>query len=218
MFTLDECILELLSHVNKFSRALTQIWAILDSELSIESSALDIQRECREFFTDLQILNNRIKEDIKDIQNGLNQDSGLSRIQITNSNINLRDLALTCDQVFRRYNRFPRKDIEVLRKELDIFVQSIRNLGQVLQQYNNQDSWFKLIDFSKEYDFLNRVINLKFNIVDPVKISLQDFLDKYPETTDLEFLDYLQDLKDDLQDRLEIEWLNILNQYSETVD
>lgn len=218
MFTLDKYILTLLSHVNKFSRALTQIWAILDSELSIEGSTLDIQRECREFFTDLQILNNRIKEDIKDIQNGLNQDPGLSRIQVTNSNINLRDLALTCDQVFRRYNRFPRKDIEILRKELDIFVQSIRNLDQVLQKYNNQDSWFKLIDFSKEYDFLNRVINLKFNIVDPVKISLQDFLDKYPETTDLEFLDYLQDLKDDLQDRLEIEWLNILNQYSETAD
>ena len=218
MFTLDKCILTLLSHVNKFSRALTQIWAILDSELSMESGAQDIQEACREFFTDLQILNNRIKEDIKDIQNDLSQDPGCSRIQITNSNINLRDLALTCDQVFRRYNRFPRKDIEVLRKELDIFVQSIRNLDQVLQKYNNQDSWFKLIDFSKEYEFLNRVLNLKLNIVDPVKISLQDFLDKYPETTDLEFLDYLQDLKDDLQDRLEIEWLNILNQYSETVD
>lgn len=169
----------------------------------------------KELLIDLKNCNIRVQNDIKHIRIFLKED--VKRKYIIETNINLRDLAETLDQLFLRYNKFIRKDIDLLKTNLQTLVNSVKDLSRLIVEYNNNHD-IKIFEFSKSKEFLNKVVNLVFNVTKLEDISYEDFSKKYPEA-DQKFKRYLNTvLSNKIDDRYEYRWLQLLDQYLDTFD
>lgn len=169
----------------------------------------------KELLIDLKNCNNRVQNDIKHIRIFLKED--VKKKYIIETNINLRDLAETLDQLFLRYNKFIRKDIDLLKTNLQTLINSVRDLSRLIVEYNSNHD-IKIFEFSKSKEFLNEVVNLGFNITKLEDISYEDFSKKYPEA-DQKFKRYLNTvLAGKISDRYEYKWLQLLDQYLGTFD
>ena len=214
---LESYIVDLQYDVSEFNRILSDIWDFFDFKTFTESKIPDIEKQAIWLLKDLRLSNTRIAGDVRNIENCIASNQQYSKIQTAMSNSNLKDLALQCDQILQRYNKFVRKDVDKLKEELNVFVNSIKKLDQLLHNYNKQ-STYKLIDFSHSYEFLNKVVNFGFDITSPIIMSLKEFKDKYSEVIDSKFVEYLKFLKDPLTVRTEAKWLQLLEKYSNTFD
>lgn len=212
-----QCTANIYSDSENFYRILDQICERLIKKVLIESKLPNIENQAKELFADLKKCNKRLQSDIQILQKYLKNNDTFSKQQIFESNSNLRDLALTCDQVLQKYDKFVRKDVEILKNELSVFVNLIKQLNAAIQNYN-QTSELKLLIFSQGYDFLNQVVNLGFEITDLKLMNLEDFGKKYKNEFDFaKFKAFLKTQKDPITDRLEYKWIKVLYDYFESV-
>ena len=175
-----------------------------------------IEERAIEILTDLKECTSRIKEDIKTIKELINNKS-LKLNCIDDANENIFDLSSTCNSVFERYNVFPKKGIPLLKDNLNILVDALKELDNLISKYNSSKTKSVLLQPSLKFDLIKKIIDAEIDITAPLPlISLDEFCKIIPEESQ-KFVAYLDAIKDKKFPRNRIQWKEKYNEFRKSL-
>lgn len=132
------------------------------------------QRVAIDILKDLRLCRGRIQRDCLKFEKYLNV-TFIDEFVIDEVNSNLLDLAQTCEQLLQRYEDFEYRDNLQLKQELQAFVEDLKHLDSLIYQYNSKYLQNIIIP-SLQFDKLNQIVNLGFDVVAPLqKIPFEEY-------------------------------------------
>ena len=174
-----------------------------------------LSRESQDLLLKLKLCQERVQNDIAQINPWLSSKKQLDKKSWFVSNLNLRDCFNTCENTIACYDKFLRKDIKLLKDTFEALIQSIKTLNEKLKEYNNCAK-YAFVTIDESFETLNKVVVLGFKITDLKLLTLSDFQKLYPEA-DTDFVNYLR-RKGKLNKKEEWKWLSTLEDYFESLE
>ena len=121
-----------------------------------------IEERSKEPLTDLRECSSRIQGDVNTIKEFINNKS-LKLNCIDDANENIFELSSICNSVFKRFNVFPKKEIPLLKDNLRILVDAIKELDDLIFKYNDNKTELLLLQPSLKFDLIKKFIDSKID-------------------------------------------------------